>query len=124
LIYDKDFGSFGRRVAAHVISTLLQTCSHMSGDRSVSGGGPGCQGPGRALFCLDLHDDATVDLVVAHAIEDAVDVFQPLGRVVDLHLAVGGKLQALGEIEPRPNIDPRMVLRIRTVLKISSSTRD
>src|SRR6516164_1200783 len=61
------------------------------------------QGPNGALSCLDFHDDATVDLEVAHAAEDAVDVFQPLGRVVDLHFAVARELQALGEIESRPH---------------------
>lgn len=66
--------------------------AHASGDAARHG-----------LSCLDFHDHATVDLVVAHAAEDAVDVFQPLGRVVDFHLAVAGKLQALGEIEPRPH---------------------
>src|SRR5512132_1213543 len=56
-----------------------------------------------ALSRLDFHDHATVDLVGAHAAEDAVDVFQPFRRVVDLHLAVAGELQALGEIESRPH---------------------
>ena len=36
---------------------------------------------------LDFHDYATVDLVLAHAAEEAVDVFKPLSR--DVHLAVG-----------------------------------
>jgi len=31
------------------------------------------------LSDLNLHDHATVDLIVAHAAEDAVDVFQPFG---------------------------------------------
>jgi hypothetical protein len=56
---------------------------------------------GHRPSCLDLHDHTTVDLVVAHAAEDAIDVFQSLGRVMDFYLAVAGKLQALGEIESR-----------------------
>ena len=62
----------------------------------VEGGGLVAYGPDVAdQYRLDFHDHATVDLVVAHAAEDAVDVFQPFRRVVDLHLAVGGELQAL-----------------------------
>src|SRR5262249_1373000 len=56
-----------------------------------------------ARFRLDFRDHATVDFVVAHAAEDAVDVFQPLGRVVDFHLAFASELQTLGEIEARPD---------------------
>ena len=48
-----------------------------------------------ARFRLDFHDHATVDFVVAHAAEDAVDVFQPLGRVVDLYGASSVKLVSI-----------------------------
>jgi hypothetical protein len=58
---------------------------------------------GHCLSFLDFHDHATVDLVIAHASEDAVDVFQSLSRVVDLHLAFSSELQALGEIESCPH---------------------